>query len=75
MNWFFPYPILNREMNFVGIAMFVGLAARDCNRIKTTGAQVNTRPAGGGLVVIGALALYLDFFNLFLLMLRASRRS
>jgi FtsH-binding integral membrane protein len=28
----------------------------------------------GGLEVIGALALYLDFINLFLLLLRTSRR-
>jgi FtsH-binding integral membrane protein len=28
----------------------------------------------GGIVVIGALALYLDFINLFLLLLRTSRR-
>ncbi len=27
-----------------------------------------------GMVVIGALALYLDFINLFLLLLRTSRR-
>jgi len=28
----------------------------------------------GGLVVIGALSLYLDFINMFLLLLRTSRR-
>jgi FtsH-binding integral membrane protein len=28
----------------------------------------------GGMVAVGALALYLDFINLFLLLLRASRR-
>jgi FtsH-binding integral membrane protein len=28
----------------------------------------------GGMVVIGALALYLDFINLFLLMLRRASR-
>jgi len=74
MSWFFPYSNFNWAMNFVGIALFVGLAAWDSNRIKTIGAQVGTHPARGGLVVIGALALYLDFINLFLLMLRASRR-
>ena len=74
MSWFFPYSNFNWAMNFVGIALFVGLAAWDSNRIKNIGAQVGDHPAKGGLVVIGALALYLDFINLFLLMLRASRR-
>jgi uncharacterized protein len=73
-SWFFPYSNFSWAMNFVGIAQFVGLAAWDSNRINAIGAQVNTHPARGGLVVIGALALYLDFINLFLLMLRASRR-
>jgi len=74
MSWFFPYSNFNWAMNFIGIALFVGLAAWDANRIKNIGAQAGTHPARGGLVVIGALALYLDFINLFLLMLRASKR-
>jgi FtsH-binding integral membrane protein len=32
------------------------------------------RRSMGGMVVIGALALYLDFINLFLLLLRRSGR-
>ena len=74
MSWFFPYTNFNWAMNFVGIALFVGLAAWDSNRIKQIGMQVESHPAKGGLVVVGALALYLDFINLFLLLLRASRR-
>lgn len=74
MSWFFPYSNFNWAMNFIGIALFVGLAAWDANRIKNIGAQAGNHPAKGGLVVIGALALYLDFINLFLLMLRASSR-
>jgi len=74
MSWFFPYSNFNWAMNFIGIALFVGLAAWDSNRIKQIGAQAGSRPAAGGLVVVGALALYLDFINLFLLLLRASRR-
>jgi len=38
------------------------------------GQQLDDHPAKGGLAVLGALTLYLDFINLFLLMLRASRR-
>ena len=45
----------------------------DTQRLKQLSAQVEGHPGLGGLVVVGALALYLDFINLFLL-LRASRR-
>jgi FtsH-binding integral membrane protein len=36
--------------------------------------QLEGKQGMGGMVVIGALALYLDFINLFLLLLRTSRR-
>lgn len=74
VSWFFPSSNFNWALNFIGIALFVGLTAYDANRLKQIGAQVESHPARGGLVVVGALALYLDFINLFLLMLRASRR-
>lgn len=74
MNWFFPYSNFNWVMNFIGIALFVGLAASDANRIKSIGAQAGNQPVKGGLVVIGALVLYLDFIKLFLFMLRASNQ-
>ncbi len=74
VSWFFPASNFNWALNFIGIALFVGLTAYDTNRLKQIGAQVETHPARGGLVVVGALALYLDFINLFLLLLRASRR-
>ena len=56
------------------IALFVGLTAYDTQKLKQIGQQLDTHPARGGLVVLGALNLYLDFINLFLLLLRASRR-
>jgi FtsH-binding integral membrane protein len=71
-SWFFPG--LNMLLTYVGIALFVGLTAYDTQKLKQIGQQLDTHPARGGLVVIGALNLYLDFINLFLLMLRASRR-
>ncbi len=71
---FFPSGNFNWFLNFVGIALFVGLTAWDANRIKAIGQQIDRHPARGGLMVIGALSLYLDFINLFLLILRASNR-
>lgn len=74
VSWFLPSSNFNWALNFIGIVLFVGLTAYDTNRLKQIGAQVGSHPARGGLVVIGALSLYLDFINLFLLLLRASRR-
>ena len=71
-SWFFPG--LNMLLTYIGIALFVGLTAYDTQKLKQIGQELDTHPARGGLVVMGALNLYLDFINLFLLILRASRR-
>ncbi len=71
-SWFFPG--MNLLLTYAGIALFIGLTAYDAQRIKQIGQQVDQHPARGGLVVLGALTLYLDFINLFLLLLRASNR-
>lgn len=72
-GWLFGVPLtnLNWALNFIGIAIFVGLTAWDTNQLKKIGQKTD---GGGGLVVIGALKLYLDYINLFLLLLRASNR-
>lgn len=72
---FFPLSAgLNQVMNFTGILLFAGLTVWDTNRLKQLSTQLEGKQGMGGLVVIGALALYLDFINLFLLLLRTSRR-
>jgi FtsH-binding integral membrane protein len=72
---FFPLsPGLNHMMNFTGILLFAGLTVWDTNRLKELSHQLEGKQGMGGVVVIGALALYLDFINLFLLLLRTSRR-
>jgi FtsH-binding integral membrane protein len=74
-SWLFtPLNNLNWALNYIGIAIFVGLTAWDTQQLKKLGQQIGSNSARGGLVVIGALKLYLDYINLFLLMLRASNR-
>jgi uncharacterized protein len=52
---------------YAGVAIFAGLTAYDMQKLKQWGA----RDAGDGrLAILGALALYLDFINLFLFLLR-----
>jgi FtsH-binding integral membrane protein len=72
---FFPFSVgLNQVMNFTGIILFAALTVWDTNRLRELSHQLEGKQGTGGLVVIGALALYLDFINLFLLLLRTSRR-
>lgn len=71
---FWPNSNFNWTLNFLGIALFVGLTAWDTAALKAMAQQLDNHPAKGGLMVLGALKLYLDFINLFLLLLRASNR-
>lgn len=74
-SWLFtPLTNINWALNFIGIAIFVGLTAWDTQQLKKIGQKIGSHPSRGGLVVIGSLKLYLDYINLFLLMLRASSR-
>lgn len=73
-SWLFNLSEVNWALTFIGIALFAGLTAWDTQRLKQIGEQMDEHPAKGGVAVLGALTLYLDFINLFLLMLRASRR-
>jgi FtsH-binding integral membrane protein len=73
-SWLFPYSSFNWALTYIGIAIFIGLTAYDTQRLKQIGSQLDTHPAAGGLSVLGALTLYLDFINLFLLILRARNR-
>jgi FtsH-binding integral membrane protein len=63
-------------ISVVGVIVFTGLTAWDAQRLKQMGAAI-----GGGEVgayaVVGALSLYLNFINLFLMLLRftGSRRE
>jgi FtsH-binding integral membrane protein len=56
-------------LSFIGVIVFAGLTVYDANRLKAMALAV---PAGqaGSYAVAGALALYLDFINLFLFLLR-----
>jgi FtsH-binding integral membrane protein len=75
LTWFFPFaPALNQFINFSGILLFAALAVWDTQRLHLLTSQLEASRSRGGIVVVGALALYLDFINLFLLLLRTSRR-
>jgi FtsH-binding integral membrane protein len=56
-------------ISFIGVIVFAGLTVYDAQRLKELAFATN---AGGvsGTTIVGALALYLDFINLFLFLLR-----
>lgn len=71
VNWFVGSDTLNVIISFVGVAVFVGLTAYDAQRIKDMAIatlQDSTMQKKGA--IMGALALYLDLINLFLMLLR-----
>ena len=58
-------------ITFVGIAVFVILVAYDTQKLKKMYAMgFENADAENKYVVMGALMLYLDFINLFMLLLR-----
>ena len=69
INFFTKSSGLDYIISFVGVIVFTGLTAYDVQKIK----NMNAENAGEGrlkLGLMGALSLYLDFINLFLMLLR-----
>jgi uncharacterized protein len=59
---------LSFVISIIGVFVFLGLTAWDNQKLKTMATV--TGPMQENVAVIGALALYLDFINLFLFLLR-----
>jgi uncharacterized protein len=73
VNIFMRSPAISFIISYIGVVIFVGLTAYDTQKIKV---MAVTQPAGldSDVVrkgaILGALSLYLDFINLFLMLLR-----
>ena len=71
VNMFMQSPMLHWIITYAGVLIFVGLTAYDTQKIKemnilgNEGTDEDTKEA-----IRGALTLYLDFINLFLMLLR-----
>ena len=57
-------------LTYLGILIFVGLTAWDTQKIKHMSQTAGNETEGQRVAIYGALILYLDFINLFLLLLR-----
>jgi FtsH-binding integral membrane protein len=73
VNLFIRSSGMNMIISYIGVIVFVGLTAYDTQKLKT---MALSQPDGleAGVVrkgaILGALSLYLDFINLFLMLLR-----
>ncbi|MBC7745636.1 MAG: Bax inhibitor-1/YccA family protein [Flavobacterium sp.] len=71
VNWFLKSSQLDYIISFIGVAVFVGLTAYDVQKLKRIGEGLEYGDASAKkMVIMGALTLYLDFINLFLMLLR-----
>jgi FtsH-binding integral membrane protein len=73
VNLFMRSSGVSMIVSYIGVIVFVGLTAYDTQKLRT---MALSQPAGidGGTIrkgaILGALTLYLDFINLFLMLLR-----
>jgi len=73
VNLFMRSSEMSVIISYIGVIVFVGLTAYDTQKLKT---MALSQPAGleAGMIrkgtILGALTLYLDFINLFLMLLR-----
>ena len=77
VNLFLASSTLQLVISVVGVIVFVGLTAYDTQRIKEIYLAADGTVVAGKKTIMGALTLYLDFLNLFLLLLQltGNRRS
>ena len=72
INMFFRSPGISMVISYVGVLVFVGLTAYDTQKLKKM-ALSQPADASGTTVrkgaIMGALSLYLDFINLFIMLL------
>jgi uncharacterized protein len=73
VNLFFPSGFLTFAITVAGVGIFAGLTAYDTQMLKSLyveNARSFSRDEGDKLAISGALTLYLDFINLFVMLLQ-----
>ena len=70
VNIFLRSSGLDWAISVIGVIVFAGLTGWDTQRIKEMYSPMDDGTVGGRKAVMGALSLYLDFINLFLMLLR-----
>ena len=70
VNMFLASSALQFAISVIGVVVFVGLTAYDTQRIKNIYLESDDSVTAGKKTIMGALTLYLDFLNLFILLLQ-----
>jgi len=70
INLFFASSALTFAITIIGVLVFAGLTAYDTQKIKEMYTVNDDGTVAGRKAIMGALSLYLDFINLFLMLLR-----
>ena len=70
VNIFMKSSMMYFVISILGVLIFVGLTAYDTQKIKNMYAASDTGEIMGKKAVMGALTIYLDFINLFIMLLR-----
>ena len=70
VNIFIGSTMIQFVVSILGMLIFVGLTAHDTQKIKQMYNSLDGSEIAGKKAIMGALSLYLDFINLFLLLLR-----
>jgi len=67
---FFQSSALQFAISVIGVLVFTGLTAYDTQKIKEMYYVSDDGTVAGRKAIMGALSLYLDFINLFMMLLR-----
>lgn len=72
VNIFLKSSLMDFVISCIGVLVFTGLTAYDTQKLRALGSEMDMKDASGvrRMVILGALTLYLDFINLFLMLLR-----
>jgi hypothetical protein len=69
VNLFLQSSGLQFAISVIGVLVFAGLTAYDTQRIKSMYLETDAEETAGKKAIMGALALYLDFINLMIMLL------
>ena len=70
VNIFMKSTMMYFVISIIGVLVFVGLTAYDTQNIKNVYYAGDSEEIGSKKALMGALKLYLDFINLFILLLQ-----
>jgi len=72
VNIFIQNSAMQMMISYIGVVVFIGLTAYDTQKLKTMAVTLPDNASGAMIrkgALMGALSLYLDFINLFIMML------